>query len=79
MELPEIGAIYRHYKRGTQYRVIAIARHSETAEALVIYEALYADEKFKLGQIWARPATMFLEFVQPDIRRFILETNPNLA
>lgn len=44
---------YRHYK-GPLYRVLASARHSETEEWLVIYQALYGEYG-----LWARPATMF--------------------
>ena len=49
---------YRHYK-GNEYRVIAIARHSETLEPLVVYEALYGE-----GGWWVRPAAMFAEHVE---------------
>ena len=56
-----LGGIYRHYK-GKLYRVLYIARHSETEEQLVIYQALYGDYG-----IWARPFAMFMENVQmPD-------------
>jgi hypothetical protein len=50
---------YRHYK-GNEYRVIALARHSETLEVLVVYELLYGDRS-----LWVRPATMFTETVVP--------------
>ncbi len=53
----KIGEKYRHYK-GNEYRVLAIARHSETDEKLVVYQALYGD-----GQVWARPLTMWSETV----------------
>jgi hypothetical protein len=50
---------YRHYK-GREYRVIGIARHSETLEPLVIYQALYGEKG-----LWVRPAAMFTECI-PD-------------
>ena len=54
--------IYEHYK-GHQYRAIGVAKHSETLEDLVIYEALYDNEMSKL---WARPAEMFTGEVELD-------------
>ncbi len=48
---------YRHYK-GNDYRVLGLARHSETLEPLVIYQALYGERG-----LWARPAAMFTETV----------------
>lgn len=50
-----INGIYRHYK-GLDYKVLYIARHSETLESLVVYQALYGE----FG-IWVRPLDMFLE------------------
>jgi hypothetical protein len=49
---------YRHYK-GHEYRVVGLARHSETLEVLVVYEALYGER----GR-WVRPAAMFTEAVE---------------
>lgn len=58
-----IGGTYIHYKN-KKYKVTGVARHSETLEELVVYEALYPNE---LGQIWVRPKRMFLEEVTtPD-------------
>lgn len=48
---------YRHFK-GNEYEVVAIARHSETLEEMVVYRALYQD-----GGYWVRPVNMFLETV----------------
>ncbi len=56
---------YEHSKKGTQYEVIGVGRHSETLEELVIYKALYKSE-FGEGALWVRPAKMFLETVEVD-------------
>ena len=48
---------YRHYK-GREYRVLGLARHSETREPLVVYQALYGERG-----LWVRPAAMFVEIV----------------
>lgn len=53
--------IYRHYKKQTDYRVHFAAKHSETLEEMVIYEALYDNN---MSKYWARPAAMFLEEVE---------------
>ena len=51
---------YRHYK-GNEYRVTGLARHSETLEPLVVYQALYGERG-----LWVRPAAMFSETVEVD-------------
>ena len=48
---------YRHYKGG-EYRVLQLARHSETLEPVVVYQALYGD-----GGLWVRPQPMFVETI----------------
>ncbi|MDB5224632.1 MAG: hypothetical protein JWO43_254 [Candidatus Adlerbacteria bacterium] len=58
--MPTVGQHYRHYK-GTEYVVIALAKHSETEEGLVIYQDVGSSEK-----IWARPTSMFVETVEID-------------
>ena len=51
---------YQHYK-GKFYKVIGVAKHSETLEELVVYEALYENPD---GKLWVRPLKMFLEKVE---------------
>jgi hypothetical protein len=55
--------IYKHSKTGNMYKVHFIAKHSETLDDLVIYEALYDNEKSKY---WVRPLAMFEEIVVID-------------
>ena len=51
---------YRHFK-GKEYEVIAIAKHSETVEEMVVYRALYGE-----GEVWVRPASMWNERVERE-------------
>ena len=51
------GNLYEHYK-GQLYKIIGVARHSETLEELVVYQALYGE-----GGLWVRPVTMFTETI----------------
>ena len=62
--------IYRHFKGG-RYEVIAIAKHSETLEEMVVYRALYGD-----GGVWVRPASIWEETVVyggKEVKRFTRE------
>ncbi len=49
---------YRHYK-GKTYQVIGVAKHSETEEDLVVYQALYGE-----CGLWVRPLNMFCEKIE---------------
>ena len=55
---------YRHFK-GNEYEVVAIARHSETLEEMVVYKDLKNDEK-----VWVRPGSMWNETVERDGKVF---------
>ena len=41
---------YRHFK-GKEYEVLAIARHSETKEPMVVYRALYNSDIYGDGAV----------------------------
>lgn len=51
---------YRHFK-GNMYQVLYIAKHSETLEPMVVYQALYGEQG-----IWVRPASMWTEHVERE-------------
>ena len=51
---------YRHFK-GKEYQLLYVARHSETLEPMVVYQALYGERG-----IWVRPASMWSETVDRD-------------
>ena len=84
------GDIVKHFKREMLsqqeketsmylYQIIAFAKHTETRESLVIYEALYGD-----FETYARPASMFYGEVDhekyPMIKqKYRLEKTPYTA
>ncbi|MBE7703849.1 MAG: DUF1653 domain-containing protein [Cyanobacteria bacterium SIG28] len=61
-----IGKTYKHYK-GNLYKIIALAKHSETTEDMVVYQSL------ENGQVWVRPKYMWNETIDNSgILRFTL-------
>ena len=66
-KMVKIGGIYQHYK-GNMYKVLEIAKYSETLEDMVVYKAMYGE-----GGVWVRPLSMFEEIIEKDgkmIERF---------
>ncbi len=65
--LPCQGEIWRHFKNKL-YRIVAIAQHTEIDEKMVVYQAMYGDER-----IYARPLDMFMSEVDrekyPDVEQ----------
>ncbi len=57
--------IYQHFK-GKYYKVLGVARRSETLEEFVVYQALYDSKEFGKNALWIRPKKMFLEKVVKD-------------
>ena len=55
---------YRHFKGGV-YRLVGIAKDSETLEEMVVYQAMYGDR-----QMWVRPMSMFFGKVDRDGKVF---------
>ncbi len=51
---------YKHFKGG-KYKLLGIAKDSETLEKMVVYQALYGE-----GEMWVRPYDMFFGTVERD-------------
>lgn len=54
---PRPQEMYRHFK-GNLYQIRTLARHSETRELMVVYQAMYGT-----FEIYVRPLSMFMEEV----------------
>ena len=63
-QLDMTGQYYKHFK-GNVYRVLHIAKHSETLEDMVVYQAMYGERG-----VWVRPKSMFDEIIERDGKTF---------
>ena len=54
------GGIYRHFK-GNMYKVLCVAKHTETGELFVTYQALYGNYEY-----FVRPYDMFCSKVDNE-------------
>ena len=59
----KINEIYRHYK-GNTYKVIALGKHSETCEDMVVYQSV------EDGKVWCRPSVMWFDQINDSTTRF---------
>lgn len=57
------GKVYQHFK-GNKYIILDIATNSETMEKMVIYRALYEDNK-----LWVRPLDMFSSQISDERKK----------
>ena len=69
----EVGRVYHHFK-GFTASVIAIAKHTETGETLVVYECTSTGfDSSHTDGVYARPIDMFLSEVDhekyPDVEQ----------
>ena len=72
----KIGDIVQHFKREILfdknnaiylYRITDIAEHTETGEKLVVYQALYDNDKMGIHfGVYARPYDMFMSEVDHE-------------
>jgi len=53
----KVGGTYKHFK-GCLYKVVCIAKHTETKEDMVIYHDIRSPDV-----VWARPLSMWEEVV----------------
>ncbi len=61
-----IGKTYKHYK-GNIYKIIALGKHSETLEDMIVYQSI-TDKK-----VWIRPQSMWNEVIdEHETLRFTL-------
>lgn len=62
-----MNGIYQHFK-GMKYKVLLIAKNTETEEDMVVYQALYGDYGY-----FVRPYSMFVSEVDhekyPDVKQ----------
>ena len=63
----KIKGVYKHFK-GDLYIVEDIAVNSDTEEDMVVYRALYGDNK-----LWVRPLKLFCEEVNKNNQKYRFE------
>jgi len=57
--------IYKHYK-GNNYRIIGIAKHSDTLEDMVVYQWLYNSPEFWPNPLRTKEKKLFEQMVEID-------------
>jgi len=69
----KVGDIVQHFKRETccdksnyVYKILGFAKHTETGEELVVYQALYRNDSGVNYGIYCRPYDMFMSKVDRE-------------
>lgn len=57
---PNLDYIYTHYKGG-KYKVLTLAKHTETGEDMVVYQSLL------FGSVYVRPLSMWDDII-PNVK-----------
>ena len=66
--IPKANQIYKHFK-GNLYRIVAMAKHSETEEDMVVYQALYGEY-----QVYIRPLKSFVDVLDKEKYPYATQT-----
>lgn len=69
----KVGDIVQHFKRELHsdkslyvYKILGFAKHTETGEKLVVYQALYRNDSGVNYGIYCRPYDMFMSKVDRE-------------
>lgn len=66
-QTPKVGEIYRHYRNGL-YQILTVARHSQTRDKYVVYQALQGDFR-----TYVEPLALFTKEIShekyPDVQQ----------
>ena len=62
---PAVNSVWRNLKKGTLYKVLYAGTHTETSEALVIYQGIDDNSPADPDEAWCRPLAMWHEKFKP--------------
>lgn len=61
MNYPAVNSVWRNLKKRTLYKVLYAGTHTETGEALVIYQGIEENAPADPDDVWCRPLSMWHE------------------